>query len=103
MISKNVHLHLVVSPITKLLRRLSTEFTEDASSRFLRHEINKFLALSFRLQASAMCLTSIILVDLLGLEKLTNSFALIALVRGIGGLFWQILLLLLLWLIANDS
>ena len=33
-----------------------------------------------------MCLTSIILVDLLGLEKLTNSFALIALVRGIGGL-----------------
>ena len=31
-----------------------------------------------------MCLTSIILVDLLGLEKLTNSFALIAFLRGIG-------------------
>lgn len=70
---------------------------------FFAMKLTNFSLSPFRLQASAMCLTSIILVDLLGLEKLTNSFALIALVRGIGGLFWQILLLLLLWLIVNDS
>ncbi|RWS18953.1 monocarboxylate transporter 5-like protein [Leptotrombidium deliense] len=33
-----------------------------------------------------MCLTSIILVDLLGLHKLTNAFGLISLCRGVASM-----------------
>lgn len=33
-----------------------------------------------------MCLTSIILVDLLGLPRLTNAFGLISMCRGVGSL-----------------
>ncbi|KHJ98402.1 hypothetical protein OESDEN_01610, partial [Oesophagostomum dentatum] len=37
--------------------------------------------------ASYICLTSVILVDLLGLEKLTNAFGLLLLWQGIGTVF----------------
>ncbi|KHJ90232.1 hypothetical protein OESDEN_09927 [Oesophagostomum dentatum] len=37
--------------------------------------------------ASYICLTSVILVDLLGLDKLTNAFGLLLLWQGVGTVF----------------
>jgi hypothetical protein len=53
---------------------------------FFLHVLSKLITNS--IPAGYISLTSIILVDLLGLEKLTNAFGLLILFRGVAGNFF---------------
>ncbi|KAL5020242.1 hypothetical protein ScPMuIL_003134 [Solemya velum] len=47
----------------------------------------RFVSMYYTQRAAFISLTSIIICDLLGLEKLTNAFGLLTLARGISGIF----------------
>jgi len=46
-----------------------------------------FIFMKYEFSAGYMSLTSIILVDLLGLDKLTNAFGLLIMFRGVAAIF----------------
>lgn len=48
--------------------------------------VGMFLIINYNFLAAYICLTSIILSDLLGVERLTNSFGLLVVSRGIASL-----------------